>query len=225
MKVCKHVRGVATGGMLAACGFILAGCLGAPTYGTDKTATEQLLDDIGSMASLPTRRTTSINYVPRPDIVRPPQDGAAGDLPPPQPSLASSENPDWPESPEETRKRLLAEIDENADRPGFRSPLGGRTASFEERDEVMSPRGRDEGLEPRSARRTAAEQRAAYQRARQTEQGTYSGRRYLSDPPSEYKQPSETAPIGDLGTPERAKERERLEAAKKNNGKRRWWPF
>lgn len=218
-------RGIATAALIGGAGLALGGCLGAPTYGTDKTATEQLFDDIGNMVSLPSTSNNAVNYAPRPDLVQPPREGAA-DLPPPQESVASRDNPQWLESPEETRERLIAEIDENSDRADFRSPLGGRVATNLERDEVISPRGRDEGLEPRSARRTAAEQRAAYQRSRQTQQGTYTGRRYLSDPPPGYKQPSETAPVGDLGTPERTKERERLAAAKKqNSGGRRWWPF
>ena len=33
-------------------GLTLTGCIGGPTYGTDKTAGEQLMDDIGSSVSM-----------------------------------------------------------------------------------------------------------------------------------------------------------------------------
>jgi len=37
--------------MTAVAGLALSGCVSSPTYGTDKTASAQLLDDVSNMAS------------------------------------------------------------------------------------------------------------------------------------------------------------------------------
>jgi len=126
-------------------------------------------------------------------------------LPPPQESVASAENPRWPESPEEVRKRLVAEVDE--------SNVGKSVETGE------SPRLMDGGR-PVDSNAQVAE----FRRALTIQQGTYTGRRFLSDPPSEYRQPAASAPVGELGTPEKQKERERLAAAKKKDSGG-WWPW
>lgn len=177
----------------------LSACLG-PTYGTDKTATEQLVEDLGTMVSLPTSRSNDISYKPRPAIVRPPEGSS---LPEPQQSVAASENPAWPESPEQRRARLVAEIDANSDNPNFESPLSASRTN----QQVL----------------TARQQTEAYREARRIQQGAYSDRRrYLSDPPLTYREPASTAAVGELGEAERIKERRRIAAAKTGEGKR-WW--
>ena len=106
-------------GALTAASLMLSGCLG-PTYGTDKTSTEQLLDDLGSIASVgPDRSKPQIEYKPRPEIVRPPETAS---LPQPQTAVAEN-NPAWVETPEATRERLIAEADAGANDPTYRSPL------------------------------------------------------------------------------------------------------
>lgn len=99
---------------------VLAGCLG-PTYGTDKTAGEQLMEDLGSSLSLRNSDTTKINYVPRPDLVQPPN---AAVLPAPQKNVTEQAGA-WIESPEERRARIRAEIDEGNTNARF---VGGQDA-------------------------------------------------------------------------------------------------
>ena len=50
MTMKTEYRAGVTMGALIAAGLTLSGCLG-PTYGTDKTSTEQLMDDLGNIAS------------------------------------------------------------------------------------------------------------------------------------------------------------------------------
>jgi hypothetical protein len=71
MTMKTEYRACVTIGALIAASLALSGCLG-PTYGTDKTATEQFVDDLGNIASigLP-ERAPSIEYKPRPAIVKP----------------------------------------------------------------------------------------------------------------------------------------------------------
>lgn len=52
-----------------------------------------------------------------------------------------------------------------------------------------------------------------------------SQRVYLTDPPVEYRVPAESAPYGDLGPTERAKERAARRASGEREGWRRWLPI
>lgn len=175
----------------------LSGCVSSPTYGTDKTAAEHLVDGVSSVVDItPQNRNDNIAYRPNPKLVVPKSDNLA----PPQQSVADSKN--WVESPEETRKRLREEADAGGN--GYRSPLLGHTAA----DSTQS----------------LADQRKAYREARKIDQGIYSDRRrFLSDPPLDYRKVDQ-AELNDLGTPEKVKERERKKeaiAAKQSDHK--WW--
>ncbi|MBC7280169.1 hypothetical protein [Hoeflea sp.] len=215
----KYRAGVTIGALIAA-SLTLSGCLG-PTYGTDKSSTEQLIDDLGNIASLGgTNKAEAIEYKPRPAIVQP---ANTASLPAPQQNVVEG-NPAWVESPEETRKRLIAEADSNPN--SIRSPLARRVASSSGATPQVSGRAGDGPPTPHDVLNTA-EQRKAYQESRKIQQGAYSDRRrFLSDPPLTYRQPAETAPVGDLGEPEKVKERRRISEAKKaGTGKRSWWPW
>jgi hypothetical protein len=180
-------------------GALLSGCVSSPTYGTDKSSSEQLFEDLGNIASLKTQKGAAIDYKPRPDLVTPP---STSSLPEPQVSVVKNEQV-WPESPEETRARIVAEITENQDNPGYVSPLG-----------IAGPNGKS---------LTRGEQREAYRKARAIQQGAYQERRFLSDPPAGYKVPASTAPIGELGETEREKEKRRLEGVTKAGTGKKWW--
>ncbi|PWW01603.1 hypothetical protein DFR52_102266 [Hoeflea marina] len=214
--------GVETGALMV-CAMMLAGCMG-PTYGTDKTSTGQLIDDIGNIASIKPQTGPEIAYRPRPAIVQPPR---GADLPAPQASV-SENNPAWVEGPESTRQRLIAEAEANSNNPNYRSPLAARTST-----------GTDSGGRPLTVGRAAdgpplpgavlseSKANAQFKENRKIQQGAYSDRRrYLSDPPLTYRAPAETAPVGVLGESERDKEKQRLAAAtKKGTGKKWFWPF
>jgi len=217
----EYRAGVTIGAIIAAT-LMLSGCLG-PTYGTDKPSTVQLVDDLGNIASLgQTKKGAGIEYKPRPAIVKP-TDTAS--LPAPQQNLAEN-NAAWVESPEETRARLIATADANSDGTGFSSPLAKRVSSSSGPGVTTVGRAADGPPTERDTVRSE-KQRQAYKEARKIQQGAYTDRRrYLSDPPLTYRKPADSAPTGDLGEPERAKERRRISEAKKaGTGKRSWWPW
>lgn len=195
------------GGLLGLVGasFLLAGCMG-PTYGTGKTAGEQLIDDLGEVASIvpDNKEAKKIKYQPRGGLVVPAK-GQETALVQPQQSVAGKDSPDWIESPEDMRERLREEATENQDNPSYRSPLVSQHAT--------------------GRKLSAAEQQAAYREARRLQMGAYSDkRRYLSDPPLDYRRlPEESA--ADLGEPERDKERRRKKAAAMAKSGGSWWPF
>ncbi|GEO85108.1 hypothetical protein GCM10007920_43520 [Ciceribacter naphthalenivorans] len=193
-------------GLLLACS-ALTGCVGSPTYGTDKTAMEQLVDDVGSAASIGSspNKNSGMKYNPRPALVMPPET-ARTNLAAPQQSLAGKENPAWLESPEQARERLVAEADANADNPRYRSPL-------------LAGYGTNGTM-------TESQKWQAFRDARKQQKGAYlDQRRYLSDPPTEYRKADEAA-LTDLGEPEATKEKRRKKMAKAAGQERHWWlPF
>jgi hypothetical protein len=204
MGMTRHIR-VRTGliGLLGA-SFVLTGCMG-PTYGTGKTVGEQLVEDVGNavMVRPDNKEAKKIRYQPRGGLVVPKDEVA---LVTPQQSVAGKDNPEWLESPEDMRERLRTEADENSNDVNYRSPLANQGTT--------------------NRKLSAAEQTAAYRDARRLQMGAYSDqRRYLSDPPLDYRRLPEEAKE-DLGEPERTKERRRKKEAKaaKQSGSA-WWPF
>jgi hypothetical protein len=216
MKI-EYRAGVTIGALVAA-SLTLSGCMG-PTYGTDKTSTAQLFDDLGNIASIGApSKGADIEYKPRPVIVKPTD---TVDLPAPQQNVAEN-NPAWVESPEQTRQRLLAEADANSGNTAFNSPLARVETTKRKSGPLLSPRAAEAAPGVNSVK-----QRQAYLDAQKVQKGAYSDRRrFLSDPPLTYRQPAETAPVGELGESERAKEKRwKEEATKAGTGKRKWWPW
>ncbi|OJF90382.1 hypothetical protein [Pararhizobium antarcticum] len=202
MSVTREFRGIAGIVGVVMGSALLTGCIGGPTYGTDKTAGEHLMDDLGSAVSFQSGPKSNVKYQPRPSLVLPPSQEQAS-LIQPQQSVATKDNPQWLESPEETRLRLVAEADENSDQIGYVSPLAKSNAN--------------------GRRLTAKEQQAAYREARKIEMGAYSDkRRFLSDPPLAYRALPEEAKA-DLGEDEKVKERRRKKEAEVKGSGKKWW--
>ncbi|ANG96725.1 MULTISPECIES: hypothetical protein [Brucella] len=200
--------------MTAVAGLALSGCVSSPTYGTDKTASAQLLDDVSNMASFGQgKKKDRIDYKPRPDLVRPAQ-GEKGALPAPQESVASAGDPSWPESPEQRRKRLRDEITANRDNPNFVSPVEQDVAVANNlRASLPSGNSRREDYESRTPTFDPARVAELKKQREAQTQGSSTTRRYLSEPPLAYRQPASTAAVGEMGQDESQKERERKKAA------------
>jgi hypothetical protein len=204
MGMTRNIR-VRTGliGLLGG-SLLLTGCMG-PTYGTDKSSGEQLFDDLGNAMMLrpENKDAKNIRYQPRGSLVVPKDENA---LVYPQQSVASKDNPEWLESPEDMRERLREEADANARNPNYRSPLS-----------KYDVHGRPINTQ---------QQLQTFREGRKIEQGLYSDRRrYLSDPPLDYRRLPEEAKA-DLGEPETQKDRRRKKEAKAaKQTKSGWWPF
>lgn len=189
MKIDKRAKfGIKTAVLVALAGAV-SGCFG-PTYGTGKTAGAQLMEDLGDSLSLGKKNRTRIEYAPRPTIVQP---ADTTNLPAPQENIAAASD-EWPETPEQKRARILAEIE-----------AGQRPENFVTNPDEAAALGASEG----PGRATVAGKRI-----------------YLTDPPTEYRQPAQTAAYGDLGVKESTKERARKKASASNDGGwRRWVPW
>ena len=177
-----------------------------PTYGTGKTAGEQLVEDLGDavmVKSTSAEEAKKIRYQPRGSLVVPKDKVALAN---PQQSVSSKDNPEWLENPEEMRERLREEADANTNNPRYRSPLVS--------------------LNSQAGEIGVASQTQAYRDARRLQMGAYSDkRRFLSDPPTDYRRLPEEA-TADLGEPEKQKDRRRKKEAKAaKQSKSGWWPF
>lgn len=202
----------------------MAGCAAGPTYGTARTSGQQLIDDFSNLATLKSLNSdVQVDTKPRPVLVRP-KHGANLVLPPPQENVARPGNPDWPESPEARRKRLRDEATANRDNPGYVSPIAGGSGKSARRylpSGIDRAREREDNMPDTNRAKAEREQ---YKRLKQeSESGSATQRKYLSEPPLSYRQPAKTAPIGEQGEDEAKKERERKAKAKGKSGK--LWPF
>ncbi|UVK37520.1 hypothetical protein LHFGNBLO_004568 [Mesorhizobium sp. AR10] len=212
---------------LVASGLALSGCMGSPTYGTDKTAGEQLAGDLSSAFSFAPKRKEQIDYKPRPELVKP-APGQKEVLPPPQESIETA-SADWPESPEQRRARLRADATAHQDDPSYQSQIV---------DDVQT--------DPASVKRAMAESGSSHppawkpadsdkgradeikRRLAESKQGDPNKRKYLSEPPVQYRVAADTAPQGDIGEDEYKKERRlKKEAAakSKSGGMFDWLPW
>lgn len=210
----------------AAC-LLVAGCTGAPTYGTGTPADKQLLDDMTGIITLGPKEKPRVDHRPRPQLVRPATSEVAV-LPPPQDDLATSSNPQWPESPEAKRQRLRMEATANQGDSSYVPEIEGATSSAPQVG-VIRTKGEPvylTGGGPGYSRDQSAEFK---RRMAINKQGSETERRYLSEPPLTYRQPASTAPADDLGKDEWKKERDNKKEALK--GKKSsfqlgdLWPF
>lgn len=195
----RFIRIALVAGTVSAAGIVVSGCVASPTYGTDKTAGQQLVEDVSGILSLgPSRKKgQQIAYKPRPALVTPETTAV---LPEPQDDVTTASNPAWPESPEQRLARIRAEADENVDNPVYRSSVINDV-----REQGSSITYDDPLLSGGSNRERLAELRRRKIEAKGG--GNATSRKYLSEPPVVYRQPAESAPTDELGESEWRKER------------------
>ena len=194
----RSMRFALVAGMVSAAAIVVSGCVASPTYGTDKTAGQQLVEDVSGILAIGSMRKKGeqIAYKPRPDLVTPETTAV---LPEPQDDVTTASNPAWPESPEQRLARIRAEADENRDSPFYRptvvNDVAQRSGQVTYDDPVLANMSDRERFEEIRRRRIEAKR------------GSATGRKYLSEPPVVYRQPAATAPTDDLGESEWKKER------------------
>jgi hypothetical protein len=181
---------------------------------------------VSNLASFGARNKQRIDYKPRPDLVKP-ATGEVATLPPPQESVAQAGDPNWPESPEARRKRLRDEATANQDNPNYVSPIAsdGPVATSSSSKLLASPNSRAADRASRGSSLTAEQSKELIKQRQQAKTGSPTSRRYLSEPPIEYRQAASTAPVGDLGEDEARKERERKAAARGSKSWRNYLPW
>lgn len=196
----------------------LTGCVGGTTYGTGVSQEEQLLQDLEGMISMGSKKKkqTRINYSARPDLIIPSQTTA---LPAPVDQGVSTSNADWPESPEQRLARIRGDAEQADVRSGEisleeqrRNKIGIKVG----RGKFNNPDIDRDGHAAIDALKDGSYKNAAMLRKlNSTSTGGPPSRKYLTEPPVEYRIPASSAPTGDLGISEAEKERRAEKAAKR----------
>ncbi|GGD99516.1 hypothetical protein GCM10011390_17930 [Aureimonas endophytica] len=205
MNLRKMRAATALGVVLAGLG--LSGCLG-PTYGTGKSAGAQLFSDIDGMLALGPKERDEIDYSPRAELVRPKDKSV---LPAPQASVDAASGGKWPESPEQRRARIRAAADAR-DTGGVVQP-GELLADKEGVTEDEKARNTWAGARQNQVKgiltpdELKSGREGFMQRLAESKQGSPTTRKYLSEPPIAYRQPSSSAPVGDPGEDEDVKQK------------------
>lgn len=215
---------------LVVSGLALSGCISSPTYGTDKTANEQLFGDLSSAFSFAPSKKERIEYRPRPTLVRP----AAGEreaLPPPQDAITQTANAGWPESPEQRRARLRADATAHENDPNYESQIvndyPNAVPTAESNNQPQLGRDRSPSWKPSDSGGGAEARRAKIsQQLAERKQGDPTTRKYLSEPPLTYRKAADTAPQNDIGEDEAKKARRlKKEARGGKSGLFDWLPW
>lgn len=221
-RIASPSRRVAAVAIVTLSAFTLGGCVGmAPTYGTGKPADTQLMEDVTGMFSLAPQKRERIDYKPRPELVKP---ASAEVLPAPQDNIVTASAGAWPESPEARLARIRAEATDSRDNLGFQPEVELDTTNRGRRG-LRATRGDDVNMDG-STISVDAQREDFNRRLVENRQGTPTNRRYLSEPPVEYRQPAETAVAGDVGEDEWKKDRRRKAGhTKKGKGLASWIPW
>ncbi len=186
-----------TGAVLAGAAFSLAACNGI-TYGTGVSPGMQTLKDIAGITAL-TDKKKPIDYEERPPVVAPP--AAATDLPPPG-SDNTTVASDWPLDPDQKEAKLKADVaalEKQGKHLQVKLPQGAAAPKDPYAD--MTPAERSALV-----RKLAKEARANLA----VDQNGDPVRRYLSEPPVDYR-------VGDLTAPPPNPDDKKK--------KKKWWKF
>ncbi len=239
-------------GVLVAFAVGLSGCISSPTYGTGKPASEQLLEDVTGVLTIGPKKREKINYKPRPELVKPaevaglpdPQDNvvnSAQGVWPVSPEerrallrAEATENRDklgWRpkiKGPENAEKVSAAQYDRNPNLVLDNMSAGTDEASRRRARNNPNAQWSTARYDRGTALSAPAEsdpnaQREEFNRRLATnQQGDPDNRKYLSEPPIEYRAPAATAPVNDVGEDEDKKESKRKANSRKKAGKWSW---
>ena len=180
----------------------LGGC--GATYGTGESPEMQLFGEMTG-GLLDRDKKEPIDYNPRAPLVMPPTQ-TAGALPPPV-ATASAANANWPIDPDEVSAGPDTPEDDNPNndinQAEYRRllPLAGALPGAQDNWADNSDNNMDD--EARDIIHSS-EQQAAVRRAMNEAEGfTRTERRFLTDPPLDYREPSATAPTGAAAVPKK----------------------
>lgn len=181
----------------------LSGCVGGTTYGTGVAQEKATVSDLANILSFRKKRPQKIDYDPRPDLVVPEEKQL---IEPTQ--NAEVDDQAWPETPEQRIARVREEAESVRGDIVEEMRFARSTKNFRSAGPGDAPKG--EGIpnvncDPSgiSARRCTPSEISKAVRAERKEIAsvgkTGHQRRYLTEPPIEYRTYSENAPVGDQG--------------------------
>lgn len=179
-----RLRALSAGIGLALASAVLSGCISTATYGTGEHPEVAMFREVTGGLGAPKREP--IQYQPRAPLVMPP----SGELPPPVDG-AQVASADWPVDPDRTAPP--SRLDDDTITPEKRRELQALYEQLPERERTAAKR------EPHRSTLKALEiqgqQKKTFSAAIADAKGSNcTDRRFLTQPPTEYCQPAETAP-------------------------------
>jgi hypothetical protein len=176
---------------------LLAGC-SSTTYGTGVDPGVQTLKDVAGIAMI-TEKKPPIDYEPRAKVVAPPS-GADATLPPPgSGATAGTDSPNWPNDPDAQAAKFRADIAAREARGEKPAPLNLPDGSYAQPSLPPTTRTSRSGLVDTTP--LTQEQHNAVIKAFADAKGSLSVdasgkpvRKYLTEPPAEYREPDPTQP-------------------------------
>lgn len=208
---------------------LLAGCTSGTTYGTGSSHEEQTVKSIANMLAISADEQPNIDYSARPDLVMPADKQA---LPAPANTAAAADQGDWPVAPEEKIAAIRAAAPEPDPRSGnlpteyLLSEKEGISNSAG-RQTPMRTKSRDGGQFIKEIQYEAKHGAVSEEVKRRREQLTYSTgaqRKFLTEPPTEYRTPAATAEAGQAGlTPEEIAEMQKEAKREEQQNQRGMW--
>ncbi len=191
MRQISAARSVITGTVLLAFSMVVSGCISTATYGTGEAPEMSIIKGVTGGLTGVGKAKEKVEYKPRAPLVMPPENSL------PAPVATAAADPNWPVEADSAGAE--AEVDALGDTsrsdPNYvrkLKPLVGalpankRPASYD--PERESDRAHLEGLRNPDARKKFKAALADAEGTNTTE------RRYLTDPPTAYREPAETAP-------------------------------
>lgn len=196
----KHVSGISR---LVAGIFVIgavSGCVGGTTYGTGVSQEKQTLTDMYTMFNLKTEKP-KIDYSARPDLIVPQNKQA---LVQPVDIETTTSNPEWPETPEERIARVRAQAGELDPRTGeykreelLRKKEGiAIEQGYSEKKFIPGRTDRDGNPTIYGGEGSQASRQEVLQRKAELSGSLGASRKYLTEPPVQYRVPVSSAPSG-----------------------------
>ena len=200
---------------LALAALLASGCTGTSTYGTGVTQEAQLYEDILGLATLaPAKKNKKIDYMARPKLVKPPTVAA---LPTPVEKTEGQSGyfPTDPEVQRAARKAAVGSADpsQKADFEEGELPedvLAARRAAAERgkselKRSQIDPNRDDHRFSAKNSPELQRRQREVFLREKAKRDGVSGAepRRYLTEPPKEYRTPELSAEVGSVGEKEK----------------------
>lgn len=189
----------------------LAGCTGGTTYGTGSSHEVATVKSLGKIFSLK-NESSKIDYKTRPELVLPANRNA---LPQPVDNRALATDQDWPESPELRSAKLSGSVPtaDKRSRGGADLPIEfltdtnkagiGNSARIQRSARKNTNSGGDEFIQAiKDDANGTGSGKLARERRDQLAFSTGVQRKFLTEPPVEYRTPSVNAEAGDLGISE-----------------------
>ncbi len=157
------------------------------TYGTGTSPGMQTLKDITGIAMLTGKQKDPIDYSPRPNLVAPP---STADLPPPGSDTDTANAPNWPNDPDVASakaKAAAAAASANGDVPNqyYVASTAAPSAISPSKNGDLTP------AQLAAARKAFADARGGIS----LDANGNPVRKYLTDPPVDYRLPDPTEPL------------------------------